>query len=139
MPASLWSGNLRLFLVLIPVKLHAATTEGKVAFRMIHAPSGQPILNVKGVRNGETFTEVPTTRYEHAKGHHILIHPKEIEELKLEAKHTIDMVRFVDQAEIDSRYLEKPYYLTPDGDVADEGYTVIRDALRQTGKVAMRR
>ena len=75
--------------------------------------------------------------YEHAKGHHVLIHPKEIDELKLEAKHTIDMVRFVDEAEIDSRYFEKPYYLVPDGDEADEGYTVIRDALKQTRKVAV--
>ena len=79
MPASLWSGNLRLSLVLIPVKLHAATTEGKVAFRMLHASSGQPIRNVKGVRDGETFTEVPDDEivkgYEHAKGHHVLIHP----------------------------------------------------------------
>jgi len=46
--------------------------------------------------------------YEHAKGHHVLIHPKELDELKLEAKHTIDMVRFVDEAEIDARYKEKP-------------------------------
>lgn len=141
MPASLWSGNLRLSLVLIPVRLHAATTEGKVAFRQIHAPSGQPIRNVKGVRDGDTFTEVPDDEivkgYEHAKGHHVLVHQKEIDDLKLKAKHTIDMVRFVDEAEIDSRYIEKPYYLTPDGDEADEGYTVIRDALRQTGKVAI--
>jgi DNA end-binding protein Ku len=135
MPASLWSGNLRLSLVLIPVRLHSATTEGNVAFRMIHAPSGQPIRNVKGVRDGESFTEVPDEEivkgYEHAKGHHVLIHPKELDNLKLEAKHTIDMVRFVDEAEIDSRYWEKPYYLTPDGDDADEGYTVIRDALKE--------
>jgi DNA end-binding protein Ku len=47
------------------------------------------------------------------------------------------MVRFVDQAEIDPRYWEKPYYLVPDGDEADEGYTVIRDALEQTRKVAV--
>jgi DNA end-binding protein Ku len=141
MPASLWSGNLRLSLVLIPVKLHAATTEGKVAFRMIHAPSGNPIRNVKGVRDGDTFTEVPDEEiikgYEHAKDQHILIHPKELDDLKLEAKHTIDMVRFVDEAEIDIRFLEKPYYLTPDGDAADEGYAVIREALKQTGKVAI--
>ena len=141
MPASLWSGNLRLSLVLIPVKLHAATTEGRVAFRMIHAPSGQPIRNVKGVRDGETFTEVPDEEiikgYEHVKGHHVLIHSKELDDLKLEAKHTIDMARFVDEAEIDSRFWEKPYYLTPDGDDADEGYTVIRDAMKETGKVAI--
>ena len=113
MPASLWSGNLRLSLVLIPVKLHAATIEGRVSFRQIHASSGNPICNVKGVRDGETFTEVPDEEiikgYEHAKGHHVLIHPKELDDLKLEAKHTIDMVRFVDEADIDSRYLEKPH------------------------------
>ncbi|HEU4476663.1 MAG TPA: Ku protein, partial [Methyloceanibacter sp.] len=75
--------------------------------------------------------------YEHAKGHHVLIHPSEIDELKLEAKHTIDMARFVDEVEIDSRYYEKPYYLVPEGEEADEGYTVIRDALKQTRKVAI--
>jgi DNA end-binding protein Ku len=108
---------------------------------MIHEPSGQPIRYVKGVHDGDDFVEVPEEEivkgYEHAKGHHVLIHPSELDELKLEAKHTIDMVRFVDEAEIDSRYWEKPYYLVPDGDDADEGYTVIRDAMKQTRKVAI--
>jgi DNA end-binding protein Ku len=141
-PPSLWSGNLRLSLVLIPVKLSSAlSTEEAVSFRMIHEPSGQPVRYVKGVRDGDEFTEVPDEEivkgYEHAKGHHVLIEPSEIDELKLEAKHTIDIVRFVDKAEIDSRYWEKPYYLVPDGDEADEGYAVIRDALKQTRKVAI--
>src|SRR4029450_1749294 len=56
---------------------------------------------------------------------------------KLEAKHTIDMARFVDRDEIDSRYFEKPYYRLPDGDEADEGYTVLRDAFAKTKKVAI--
>jgi DNA end-binding protein Ku len=138
-PPSLWSGNLRLSLVIIPLKLSPAiTNEEAVSFRMIHEPSGQPVRYVKGVRDGDKFTEVPDEEivkgYEHAKGHHVLIDPKDLDELKLEAKHTIDIVRFVDKAEIDSRYWEKPYYLMPDGDEADEGYTVIRDALKQTGR-----
>jgi Ku70/Ku80 beta-barrel domain len=58
-----------------------------------------PIKQVKGVRDGDTFTEVPEEQivkgYEYAKGSHVLIDPKEIDDLKLEAKHTIDMVRFV--------------------------------------------
>jgi DNA end-binding protein Ku len=141
-PPSLWSGNLRLSLVLIPVKLcPAISNEEAVSFRMIHEPTGKPVSYVKGVRDGDEFTEVPEEEivkgYEHAKGHHVLIDPSELDELKLEAKHTIDMVRFVDQAEIDPRYWEKPYYLVPDGDEADEGYTVIRDALKQTRKVAV--
>jgi DNA end-binding protein Ku len=91
-------------LVLIPVRLvPAVSTEEAISFRQIHEPSGTPIKYVKGVRDGDSFTEVPHEEiikvYEHAKGHHVLIHPKEIDELKLEAKHTIDMVRFVDEAE----------------------------------------
>ena len=142
MPASLWSGNLRLSLVIIPVKMHSAvSTEDTISFRMIHEPTGKSIRYVKGVIDGDEFTEVPEEEivkgYEHAKGQHVLIRPSELDDLKLEAKHTIDMVRFVDEAEIDSRYWEKPYYLTPDGDEADEGYTVIREALKQTRKVAI--
>jgi DNA end-binding protein Ku len=142
MPASLWSGHLRLSLVLIPVKMHSAvSTEEAISFRMIHEPSGQPIRYVKGVPTEEGFEEVPEEEivkgYEHTKGQHVLIRPEELDELKLEAKHTIDLVRFVDEAEIDCRYWEKPYYLTPDGDEADEGYVVIRDALTQTRKVAV--
>jgi DNA end-binding protein Ku len=75
--------------------------------------------------------------YEYAKGHHVLIDPKEIDDLKLEAKHTIDMKQFVDENDIDSRYWEKPYYLVPDGDEADEGYAIMARALAETGKVAI--
>jgi DNA end-binding protein Ku len=106
-PPSLWSGNLRLSLVIIPVKLSPAiTNEEAASFRMIHEPSGKPIRYVKGVRDGDEFVEVPDEEifkgYEHAKGHHVLIDPAELDDLKLEAKHTIDIVRLVDKAEIDS-------------------------------------
>jgi DNA end-binding protein Ku len=141
-PPSLWSGNLRLSLVLIPVRLiPAVSTEEAISFRQIHEPSGTPIRQVKGVRDGDTFTEVPDEEivkgYEYAKGQHVLIDPKEIDDLKLEAKHTIDMVRFVDEEEIDSRYWEKPYYLVPDGDEADEGYSIMQQALAETRKIAI--
>jgi DNA end-binding protein Ku len=141
-PHSLWSGNLRLSLVLIPVRLvPAISTEEAISFRQIHEPSGTPIRQVKGVRDGDTFTEVPDEEivkgYEYAKGSHVLIDPKEIDELKLEAKHTIDMKQFVDEDDIDSRYWEKPYYLVPDGDEADEGYAIMARALAETGKIAI--
>jgi DNA end-binding protein Ku len=69
---SLWSGNLRLSLVLIPVRLiPAVSTEEAISFRQIHEPSGTPIRQVKGVRDGDTFTEVPDEEiikgYEYAK------------------------------------------------------------------------
>jgi DNA end-binding protein Ku len=108
---------------------------------MIHEPSGKPIKYLKGIETDHGFEEVPEEEiikgYEHTKGHHVLIKPEEIDELRLEAKHTIDMARFVDRDEIDSRYFEKPYYLLPDGDDADEGYVVLRDALAKSKKVAV--
>jgi hypothetical protein len=87
----------------------------------------------KGYRDcDQGFEEVPDEEiikgYEHTKGHYVLLQPKELDALKLEAKHTIDMKEFVDLDQIDSRYFEKPYYLLPDGEEADEGYTVLRDA-----------
>src|SRR5215475_1332984 len=141
-PIPVWSGNLRLSLVLVPVRMFPATsTEGIIAFRMIHELSGKPIKYLKGIETDEGFEEVPEEEiikgYEHTKGHHILIKPEEIDELKLEAKHTIDMATFVDRDEIDVRYFEKPYYLLPDGDVADEGYVVLRDALAKSKKIAV--
>ena len=141
-PPSLWSGNLRLSLVLIPVRLvPAISTEEAICFRQIHEPSGTPIRYVKSVPDGDTFTEVPDEEivkgYEYAKGQHVLIDPREIDELKLESKHTIDMKQFVDEDDIDSRYWEKPYYLVPDGDEADEGYAIMARALAETGKIAI--
>jgi DNA end-binding protein Ku len=107
----------------------------------MHEPSGTPIRYLKGVHDGDIFTEVPDEEivkgYEYAKGHHVLIDPKEIDELQLEAKHTIDMVRFVDEGDIDTRFWEKPYYLVPDGDEAHEGYAIMQRALAETGKVAI--
>src|ERR1044071_7009554 len=141
-PPSLWSGHLRLSLVLIPVRLvPAISTEEAISFRQIHEPSGTAIRQVKGVRDGDTFTEVPDEEivkgYEYAKGQYVLIDPKEIDDLKLEAKHTIDMKQFVEEDEIDGRYWEKPYYLVPDGDEADEGYAIMQRALAETRKVAI--
>src|SRR6188768_2239168 len=141
-PIPVWSGNLRLSLVLVPVRLFPATSsDGAIAFRMIHKPSGKPIKYVKGVQTKDDFEEVPDEEiikgYEHARGHHVFINPEEIDALKLEAKHTIDMKTFVDLDQIDSRYFEKPYYMLPDGAEADEGYTVLRDALAKTKKMAV--
>lgn len=137
-----WQLRVSILLVLVPVRMFPATsTEGTIGFRMIHEPSGKPIKYLKGIETEKGFKEVPEEEiikgYEHTKGHHILIEPKELDALKLEAKHTIDMARFVDRDEIDSRYFEKPYYLLPDGAEADEGYTVLRDALAKTKKMAV--
>ena len=94
---------------------------------MIHEPSGKPIKYLKGVETEQGFEEVPEEEiikgYEHAKGHHVLINPEEIDELKLEAKHTIDMASLSISTKSTAAISRSPTTFLPDGDEADEGYT----------------
>ena len=80
-PIPVWSRQSPPFAVLVPVRMFSAvSTEGTIAFRMIHEPSGQPIKYLKGVETKRGFEEVPEEEiikgYEHTKGHHVLIKPK---------------------------------------------------------------
>ncbi|MGH6866306.1 MAG: Ku protein [Methyloceanibacter sp.] len=138
-PRAFWTGHLRLSLVNIPVRLYPATSsERRIEFHQIHEPSGKRIRYQKvapGV--GAVDNEEITKGYEYEKGKYVLIDPKEIDELKLESKQTIELVRFVDEDAIDTRYFETPYYLMPDGDMADEGYVIVQKALKETKKVGV--
>jgi DNA end-binding protein Ku len=138
-PRAFWTGYLRLSLVNIPVKLYPATTaERAIALHQIHQPSGKRIRYQKvapGV--GPVENEEITKGYEYEKGKYVLVDQKEIDELKLESKQTIEIVRFVDEDAIDVRYYETPYYLLPDGDMADEGYVIVQKALKDTGKIGV--
>lgn len=138
-PRPFWTGHLRLSLVTVPVKLYPATTaERRIAFHQIHEPSGERIRYQKvapGV--GPVENEDIIKGYEYEKGKYVLIEQKEIDDLKLESKQTIELARFVDQDAIDIRYFETPYYLMPDGDMADEGYVVIQKALAESKKIAV--
>ena len=138
-PRAFWTGHLRLSLVNIPVRLYPATTsERAIAFHQIHQPSGKRIRYQKvapGV--GPVENEEITKGYEYEKGKYVLIDQKEIDDLKLESKQTIELVRFVDEDAIDVRYFETPYYLMPDGDMADEAYVIVQKALKDTGKIGV--
>jgi DNA end-binding protein Ku len=138
-PRAFWTGHLRLSLVNIPVRLYPATTAEKtIGFHQIHEPSGKRIRYQKiapGV--GPVENEEITKGYEYEKGKYVLIDPKEIDELKLESKQTIDLARFVDEDAIDARYFQTPYYLMPDGDMADEGYVLLQRALKETKKIGV--
>ena len=138
-PRAFWTGHLRLSLVTIPVRLYPATSsERRIELHQIHEPSGQRIRYQKVAPSvGPVEAEEITKGYEYEKGKYVLIDQKEIDELKLESKQTIELVRFVDADAIDARYYETPYYLLPDGEMADEGYVIIQKALAETGKVGV--
>jgi DNA end-binding protein Ku len=141
MPArAYWQGQIRLALVSIPVQVFSATkSAARVSFNQIHKPSGKRIRYEKVVPGiGAINAEDIVKGYEVEKGKYVLVEDDEIEEVKLEAKRTIDLVQFVDADEIDPIYFEKPYYVTPDDDeVAAEAYVVLRDALKASNKIGL--
>lgn len=138
-PRAFWTGYLRLSLVNIPVRLYPATTaERAIAFHQIHKPTGKRVRYQKIVpKVGPVENAEIVKGYEYEKGKYVLIDPKEIDGLKLESKQSIELVRFVDEDAIDTRYFQTPYYLMPDGDLADEGYVLLRRALKETKKVGV--
>ena len=138
-PRAFWTGNLRLSLVTIPIRLYPATSsERKIELHQIHEPTGKRIRYQKvapGV--GPVESEEIIKGYEYEKGKYVLLDQKEIDELKLESKQTIELVRFVEPSAIDPRYYERPYYLLPDGDAGEEGYVIMQKALKQSNKVGI--
>lgn len=136
---ALWTGQLRLSLVAVPVRLHAAVKSGaRLSFHQVHKPSGKRIRYEKiapGV--GPVDVDDIVKGYETSRGHYVLLEQDELDSVRLEAKRTFELVQFVDHCEIDPIYFDHPYYVTPDGELAHDAYRVLRDALRRTRKIGL--
>jgi DNA end-binding protein Ku len=134
-----WKGFLRLSLVSIAVEVYnAVDTKSEISFRQIHKPSGRRINYTKTVEGvGEVKNSDIVKGYEVDKDQYVTLDPEEFDALKLESSKTIELAKFVDASDIDPRYFERPYYLGPGDKNSGEGYAVIRDALRKTGKVGL--
>lgn len=134
-----WKGFLRLSLVSMPVEIYnAVESKSEISFRQIHKPSGRRVSYEKVVPGvGKIENSDIVKGYEVDTDTYITLDPDEIEAVKLDSKKTIDIAQFVDVSEIDWRYFERPYYIAPADEMAGEGYTVIRDAMRKTGKVGL--
>lgn len=135
----IWKGQLRLSLVSIPVEMFSATnSKARVAFRQIHKPSGKPIQLQKVVPGvGPVKPDDIWKGYEVDSDEYVLIEPDEIDAIKLETKKTLELVQFVDILDIPPVYFDKPYFLAPTDDLAEDAFRVVRDALRQTGKAGI--
>ncbi|PVX28336.1 Ku protein [Sphingomonas pokkalii] len=134
-----WQGQIRLALVSIPVEIYTATKSGaQIAFHQIHAPSGQRIKYEKvapGV--GAVEPDEIVKGYEIEKGEYVLLDQDEIDAVKLESKKTLELTQFVDADDIDVLYYERPYFVVPADDLAEEAFIVLREALRRARKVGL--
>lgn len=135
----IWRGQIRLALVSIPIEIYSATKSGaQIQFHQVHEPTGKRIKYEKVVPGvGPVDRDEIVKGYEVSKGHYVLLDPEEIESVKLESRKTLDLVQFVDDDGIDPMYFEKPYYVVPADDLAEEAYVVLRDALRDAKKIGV--
>ena len=134
-----WQGQIRLALVSIPVQIFTATKSGSsVSFRQIHEPSGKPIKYEKVVPGiGAVDVDEILKGFEYERGSYVLLKNDELDAVRLESKKTLELTQFVDAHEIDVLYYEKPYYVVPADDLAEEAFVVLREALRRTKKVGL--
>jgi len=135
----IWRGQIRLALVSIPVELFPATRSGaQIQFHQVYEPTGQRIKYEKVVPGiGPVDRDQIVKGYEVSKGRYVLLDQEEIDSVKLESRRTLDLVEFVDDDGIDPMYFDKPYYVVPADDLAEEAYVVLRDALKAANKIGV--
>lgn len=135
-----WSGQIQISLVSFSVSLYVATeSKSEIRFHQVHRGSGERVRHQKVSASDDAPVEKGdiVKGYEYAKGHYIQIEPSEIEHLRIPSKHTIDVQQFVGEDEIDPAFFEKPYFVAPNGEGQTEAFTVVREALKKSGKVGL--
>ncbi len=149
-----WSGQITISLVSFSVKLFVATeSKGEIHFHQISRKTGERVkyqkitASAQEAQQAAPDADTPAAAvvekdeivkgYEYEKGRYVTIEPKELADLRVPSKHTMEVSQFVDAADIDPEYFEKPYFVVPENDTQTQAYTVVRQALADTKKVAL--
>jgi DNA end-binding protein Ku len=140
-PRASWKGYIKLSLVSCPVRLYPATsTSERITFNQLHKDTHNRI-NMKPVDPERGLVERSdlVKGYEYEDKKYIIIEESDLEAVRIESNHTMNIEAFVDEGSVDVIYQDAPYYLAPDGAMAEETFVVLREAMRKTGKVAIAR
>lgn len=140
-PRASWKGYLKLSLVSCPVRLYPATSSSeRIAFNQLHKKTHNRI-NMKPFdpELGQVERSDLVKGYEYEDKQYVIIDDADLESVRIESNHTMNIEAFVDEDSVDVIYQDAPYYLAPDGAMAEETFIVLREALRKTGKLAIAR
>ncbi len=140
-PRAYWKGYLKLALVSCPVKLYSATSSAdRISFNQLHKDTFNRVkMKYHDPELGEVDRKDLVKGYQFEKDRYVIIEKEELDAIQIESNKTINIDGFVNAADIDEIYLDSPYFLGPDGPVAEETFAVIREALRRSDKVAIAR
>ena len=138
MARALWKGSIAFGLVNIPIELHTAVRHSRPSFRMLHAKDHAPIKFERVcVRDGQPVAwEDLVKGYEYEKGHFVTLTKEDFRTAAVEKTRTIDIIDFVNADEIDDRYFETPYYLTP-AKGGERAYALLREAIRESERIGV--
>jgi len=137
---SIWKGHIRFLLVAIPVRVYnAIEASEKIQFNQLHREDFGPIgYDKKCKKCGQIVGNDEITKgYQYEPDRYALVEPEEIAKVKIKTTKAVDIMGFVDASEIPTTFLDAPYYLGPDGPVAEKPYALLRQVLKDTGKVGL--
>lgn len=137
---SIWKGHIRFLLVAIPVRIYnAIETAEKISFNQLHREDFGPIgYDKKCKKCGEVVKNDEITKgYQYEPDRYAIVEPEDIAKIKIKTTKAVDIIGFVDAKEIPSTFFDAPYYAGPDGPVAEKPYALLREVMRQTGKVGI--
>jgi DNA end-binding protein Ku len=137
---SIWKGHIRFLLVAIPVRIYnAIETSEKIQFNQLHREDYGPIGYDKRCKKcGQVVTNDQITKgYQYEPDRYAIVEPEDIARVKIKTTKAVDIIGFVDRSEIPTTFYDAPYYAGPDGPVADKPYALLREVMKQTGKVGI--
>jgi DNA end-binding protein Ku len=138
-PRSIWTGHIKISLLTIPIRVYTALNEAdRISFNQLHKDCHQRLKQqLVCPVHGKVERDQVVKGYEVEKDRFVVMDVSDLEAVKLETTHTIELVQFIRPKELDSIFLETPYFIGPDGPVSQEAYAVLREALRKTNYLAL--
>lgn len=136
-----WSGYLKLSLVTIPVRMYnAISSTSRVSLNQLHKNCQHRVRQqLVCPEHGKLEREDIVKGYEYEKDKYVVIDESDLQKIKLETNKTIDLIQFVKADEVDPMFFDKPYYMAPDGPMAEDAFRVVREAMRKANKMAIGR
>ena len=137
---SIWKGHIRFLLVAIPVRIYnAIEASEKISFNQLHREDFGPIGYDKRCKKCDQVVsnDEITKGFQYEPDRYALVEPEEIAKVKIKTTKAVDIMGFVDSSEIPTTFFDSPYYLGPDGPVAEKPYALLRQVLKDTGKVGL--
>lgn len=140
-PRASWKGYLKLSLVSCPVRLYTATSSSeRIAFNLLHKDTKNRIqMKPFDPELGQVERSDLVKGYQYEKNQYVIMEEEDFEKVRIESTETINIEAFVDTDKVDPIYNDSPYYLAPDGPMAEETFVVLRAAMEKTGKTAIAR